>query len=164
MRLEPGSIPRSEPVAFFLTWSTYGSWLPGDSRGWVDNHGVMRPPNDRLRRFVAGTLRGPPVILASAQRQLVERAVAEQCGFRVWTLHAVNCRTSHVHAVVTASGRRPDEVLRHLKAWCSRQLSQGRKRSRTWWSRGGSVRWMFDMHAVESVIAYVRECQDKPRG
>ena len=23
-----------DPLAFFLTWTTYGTWLPGDERGW----------------------------------------------------------------------------------------------------------------------------------
>jgi hypothetical protein len=25
-----------EPLAYFLTWPTYGTWLPGDERGWVE--------------------------------------------------------------------------------------------------------------------------------
>ena len=29
------SIPHSDPLAFFLTWTAYGSWLPGDGRGWA---------------------------------------------------------------------------------------------------------------------------------
>ena len=23
-----------EPLAFLLTWTTYGTWSPGDERGW----------------------------------------------------------------------------------------------------------------------------------
>ena len=26
-----------DPIGFFLTWVTYGTWLPGDSRGWVES-------------------------------------------------------------------------------------------------------------------------------
>jgi hypothetical protein len=34
----------SAPIAFFLTWSTYGTWLPGDDRGWVEYcHGFQLP-------------------------------------------------------------------------------------------------------------------------
>src|SRR3990172_10721 len=25
----------SEPIAYFLTWTSYGTWLSGDPRGWV---------------------------------------------------------------------------------------------------------------------------------
>jgi hypothetical protein len=26
----------ADPLAYFLAWSTYGTWLPGDERGWVE--------------------------------------------------------------------------------------------------------------------------------
>ncbi len=29
------SITMRDPIAFFITWPTYGTWLPGDERGWV---------------------------------------------------------------------------------------------------------------------------------
>jgi hypothetical protein len=25
---------QADPIAYFLTWTTYGTWLPGDERGW----------------------------------------------------------------------------------------------------------------------------------
>jgi hypothetical protein len=25
----------ADPLAYFLTWPTYGTWLPGDERGWT---------------------------------------------------------------------------------------------------------------------------------
>jgi hypothetical protein len=25
-----------DPIGYFLTWVTYGTWLPGDPRGWVE--------------------------------------------------------------------------------------------------------------------------------
>ena len=28
--------PLPEPLADFLTWPTYVTWLPGDQRGWVE--------------------------------------------------------------------------------------------------------------------------------
>jgi hypothetical protein len=48
MRSEAGLPYRSGPMAFFLTWTTYGSWLPGDDRGWCDARGVMREASHRL--------------------------------------------------------------------------------------------------------------------
>ena len=32
--------PLPEPLAYFLTWPTYGTWLPGDERGWVEYQGL----------------------------------------------------------------------------------------------------------------------------
>ena len=58
MHGEPGLPYRSGPMALFLTWTTYGSWLPGDDRGWCDDRGVMREPSHRLARHAAHAMRG----------------------------------------------------------------------------------------------------------
>ena len=42
--------PLPEPLAYFLTWPTYGTWLPGDERGWVEyRHGWQLPDPARKR-------------------------------------------------------------------------------------------------------------------
>jgi hypothetical protein len=28
MRTDAGDVPRGEPLAYFLTWTAYGTWLP----------------------------------------------------------------------------------------------------------------------------------------
>ena len=42
----------SDVLAYFLTWTTYGTWLPGDARGWVNRHpqgdNVIAPPSPAL--------------------------------------------------------------------------------------------------------------------
>jgi len=43
--------PLPEPLAYFLTWTTYGTWLPGDERGWV-----RRPGNSNLPELVCGDM------------------------------------------------------------------------------------------------------------
>jgi hypothetical protein len=34
--LRPSEPPMPDPLSFFISWSTYGTWLPGDQRGWVE--------------------------------------------------------------------------------------------------------------------------------
>jgi REP element-mobilizing transposase RayT len=161
---EPGSVVRCDALAYFITWSTYGSWLPGDARGWVDDRGAIRAPNPRLMRRAAASMKHPPVTLSAPDRVIVEHAIREQCRFRGWHLLAANCRSSHVHVVVAAPDRQADEVLRCLKAWCSRSLADRDTRRSSWWTRGGSIRQLFETRNVENVVAYVMECQDEPRG
>jgi hypothetical protein len=31
----------SEPLAYFITWTTYGSWLHGSTK-WVNDEGYLR--------------------------------------------------------------------------------------------------------------------------
>ena len=152
-----------EPFAIFLTWTTYGSWLPGDARGWVDAHGLTREPPPGLAHHALRLMPDHSVVLTTHQRHAVEDAIIAHCTFRGWTLHAVTCRTNHVHVVVSASERIPHRVMGSLKAWCSRRLSDGMQGRQRWWTKGGSVRRLYEPRAIEAVVEYVVECQDRPR-
>ena len=107
--------PMPEPLAYFLTWGTYGTWLPGDERGWTKyGKGWQRPAP--IRELEAAALMTDDACrLDREQRQLVERTIAEVCRHRGWHLHAVNCRSNHLHVVVT-SGRAPKVVRSQLES------------------------------------------------
>jgi REP element-mobilizing transposase RayT len=115
--------PMPEPLAYFLTWSTYGTWLPGDARGWIQyGHGWQLP--DVVRKMEAeARMAGDACRLDAEQRVVVERQVVETCNLRGWELHAVNCRSNHLHVVVTAD-EAPKIVRNQLKAWCTRRLKE----------------------------------------
>ncbi|MBU6223107.1 MAG: transposase [Planctomycetes bacterium] len=169
MTREPGSITRPDPFAFFLTWTTYGSWLPGDARGWTDSRGGLRAPSQPLRASLAHRLRVAEVVLTASDRRCVEVSIAEVCRIRTWHLHAVTCRLQHVHAVVTAPHHAPPQVMQQLKGWASRSLDSQRismhhpPSRRRWWTRGGSTRLVREGADLDTVIRYVRECQDSGR-
>jgi REP element-mobilizing transposase RayT len=119
-----------EPLAYFLTWSTYGAWLPGDARGWIEyRHGWKLP--DPIRELeAAARMTEDACRLTPEQRAIVEAQVAETCRFRGWELFAVNCRSNHIHVVVAAD-RHPKIVRNHLKAWCTRRLKEHAAATRT---------------------------------
>jgi len=163
MRHTPNHPFVPEPLAFFLTWTTYGSWLPGDARGWVDDRGITRTPSTGLAHHARRLMPEHSVVLTAHQRYAVEDAIVVQCTFRGWTLHAVACRTTHVHVVVSAGERIPHRVMGSFKAWCSRRLSDGVQGRQRWWTKGGSMRRLYDHRAIEATVEYVAECQDRPR-
>ena len=168
MAKDPGRIPMDDPLAYFLTWTTYGSWLSGDERGWVDRPGKFREP-DRDRQNTARQLMTEPALtLDWDQRQIVEATIVKHCRIRNWQLHAVNVRTQHVHVVVTAPNRNPDEVMDQFKAWCTRKLKEHAQSlqhgvaeiRQNWWTQRGSKRWLNDTEGVENAVLYVRDAQD----
>jgi REP element-mobilizing transposase RayT len=156
------------PLAYHLTWTTYGTWLPGDARGWVRS-GVpgVQPPDAERERWAREHLAESAVLLNPEQRDLVAKTLHEHCRIRGWTLHAVNVRTNHVHVVVTcdcAGQKARDE----FKSWASRRLSDlagltapvarkaGRRR---WWTEGGGARSIDDERYLANAIEYVIEGQ-----
>src|SRR5262245_38111512 len=111
-------------LAYFSTWTTYGAWLPGDIRGWYQRGCGLRKPDALIRFEAALRMVESPVKLNHVQRELVHQAIVSHCGLRAWTLHAVNCRSNHVHVVVTAPGRPVDLPREQFKAWCTRRLRE----------------------------------------
>src|SRR5271165_1258640 len=43
--------PLPEPLAYFLTWPTYGTWLPGDERGWVEYRHSWQLPDPARKQL-----------------------------------------------------------------------------------------------------------------
>jgi REP element-mobilizing transposase RayT len=151
-----------DPIAYFLTWSTYGTWLPGDSRGWVEyRHGWMLP-DPILELESRALMTEDACTLSPAQRAAVEKQIAETCQFRGWTLHAVNCRTNHIHVVLSAPKTKPKKIRSSLKAWATRCLKKQFDPSReNWWAERGSIRFIFSDESFERVMFYVQEGQDR---
>src|SRR5688500_9393457 len=111
--------PMPEPLAYFLTWNTYGTWLPGDERGWIEFRRGWQLPDPIRELEAAARMSEDACRLDREQREVVEAQIAETCRVRGWELLAVNCRSNHVHVVVVAD-RAPKIVRNQLKAWCTR--------------------------------------------
>jgi len=146
-------------IAYFLTWTTYGTWLPGDARGWVRHHegsaGTPYRPADPERETRARhAMTHRPVTLSPPMRKVVESAVRRTAKRRGWPLHALNVRSNHVHVVLTATDRPPERVMASLKAWASRCLNQaaGTDRQGRWWTRHGSTRYIKTQASLRAAV------------
>jgi REP element-mobilizing transposase RayT len=154
------------PLAYFITWTTYGTWLPGDERGWCKRGSrVIEPPDPALSDAARGAMTEEPVVLNQAQRELLDAVIVKHCAIRRWILHARNVRSNHVHIVVSAA-LAGAEVRAQLKAWCSRRLSEqagleGRSKNGLcrWFSERGDVEWIDDEEQLGSASLYVNEMQ-----
>jgi REP element-mobilizing transposase RayT len=150
----------SSPLAYLITWTTYGTWLSGDERGWVkDDLPGIQNPDERIQSHARAQMDSPPITLSHQQRSIVEATVRGHCQFRRWQLHAVNARSNHVHIVVSADAA-PELVMNQFKSWCSRRLNErpGATRSR-WWTKHGSTKWINDEAYLLNAIRYVKELQ-----
>jgi REP element-mobilizing transposase RayT len=165
--MDPGDIPMGAPLAYFLTWTTYGTWLPGDERGWVEKPGQFQTPDAQLAATARSRLTDEPCVFNAEQRRLVEETITRHCQVRGWHLHVVNCRTNHVHVVVTAP-LSPKVVRDQFKAWCTRRLEEQQRATNTdpsvpvrvhWWTERGSQRWLNDQDSLVDAIEYVRDFQ-----
>ncbi len=144
------------PLAYFISWTTKGSWLHGDSRGWVERGkpGIKTADPERRRRELR-TMEADPVFLEPRQRTIAAETIRSHCDVRRWRLHALNVRSNHVHVVVTAAGVAPETVMEQFKAWSSRRLNELAGERIKWWTPHGSTRWINDERSLAAAIDYV---------
>jgi REP element-mobilizing transposase RayT len=153
-----------EPLAYFITVATYGTWLPGDDRGWVLYGHGWQLPDPMLLLESKARMTEDACRLDIEQRNAVHEQIAETCLVRGWELRAVNCRTNHLHVVLSAPCD-PKVVRKQIKAWCTRKLkamslARGDDPVReNWWAERGSQRSINDEAGLEAAIWYVKEGQ-----
>jgi REP element-mobilizing transposase RayT len=151
----------SEPLAYLITFTTYGTRLHGDERGTVDpkNNKFEAPyiPADRLLEATRrDLLKEAPLTLDAAMRGAVDASLAQHCDYRGWRLMKRNVRTNHVHVVVSADDD-PQRMMVQFKAYATRamrdrELIIGRAKV---WTEGGSKRWLFTPDALSAACDYV---------
>jgi REP element-mobilizing transposase RayT len=153
------------PLAYFITFRCYGTWLHGDARGSVDReHNVpgtaLLAANARLSAYRVAMLKGEPQVFDTTHRAIVEQTVREVSAHHGWALHAVNVRTNHAHAVVSAACA-PEGILNAWKSWSTRRLRQLARvsSSQPVWSRHGSTRYLWTKECLAHAVRYVEEGQ-----
>ncbi len=157
---------------WLLTWTTYGSWLPGDARG-----SKLRVPDGSGRRVPAflsgdapaaawlritasGLLKRDPIRLTALQAEVAADAIDAQARYRGWTCFATAVMSNHVHVVIGVPADPPaSTLLKTLKAYASRALNERWRRpeSGTWWTQSGSTRLLRSEPAVIAAVRYVRD-------
>jgi REP element-mobilizing transposase RayT len=162
------------PRYWLLTWTTYGTWLPGDARGSVTRlrEGTEGPRIERdvfdtpytdsipnLASSSAERLKGEPILLTQEQAVVVADRLESVADYRNWNLLAGSVMANHVHLVIAADEELPSaKLLQSFKNYASRALSERWERpaSGTWWTESGSRRPLRGNRAVETACEYVR--------
>ncbi|MCP4889219.1 MAG: hypothetical protein GY904_21725 [Planctomycetaceae bacterium] len=147
---------------YLITWTTYGTWVPGDQRGWRKGHLGNQPPQPRLEAWCRKEMNEPAVLLNSRQRHAVESVCKKHANVRSWGLHAICARSNHVHVAITTNAN-PQKVRDQLKANATRALRElpDPIQNKKVWTRRGDVEAIRDEESLERVIIYIQEAQDR---
>ena len=151
-----------EPLAIFITFRTYGTWLPGDERGTV-NRFHNKFGTKRIREVPEwqdvnrDRMKAELFVLSARQRACVRKAIRETCRIRNWRLLAINIRTNHVHVVVAESDKKGSIILNAFKANATRLLRERNlwQSLKSPWSDKGSARYLWNAKSISIVRDYV---------
>ncbi len=155
------------PIAYLLTFRTFGTWLHGDERRSVRRNGNNRHVGPKvsasvpLRELMRESQKGESSILDPDQRKCVKAAIKEVCEFRNYLIRAMNVRTNHIHVVASAAVK-PEKIVNDFKVYATRRLrSEGLcGPEEKIWSRGASTRYLWKPRHVEGAVDYVKYCQE----
>jgi hypothetical protein len=158
---------------YLLTWTTYGTWLPGDVRGFVGDapvaegrwtkHNAVGTPYDwgysELERRARERTLGGEVTLGASEAGVAAGAFGE-----VGLAHGLDVQIgavlrTHVHLVVSSPQRDGADVLKLFKGVSARRLTQaiGAPPGPRWWTTGGSHRLLVDEASQGAAWGYVRD-------
>jgi hypothetical protein len=124
--------------AYFITWTTYGTWLPGDPRGHVSNVvGADDRYHRKLDQFGSENSSGDPATLNRARAeqkwdtvwldprhaQVCAVAIIDSVVERNWNIVRSAIMCNHVHVVVRGSTLSGGMTRRILKGVSQARLS-----------------------------------------
>jgi len=150
------------PLAYLITLRCYGTWLHGDKKSAVDRHGYnaygasRRDTNLKLENMMREEMKQKTFIFSDSQRKVVEEAIAEVCQYREYDLKAINIRSNHVHAVISAQVK-PELIIDAFKSYTTRNLRRNFMigKDTKIWARGRSRRYLWKPRHVALAIEYV---------
>jgi hypothetical protein len=135
-------------AAYLITFTGYGSYIPGQQGAIDRDHNVagsrLPGPRPKLRQHVDASLKQAPYEMDQGQRAIVLQAIGEVCRYKGWRLLAAHVRSSHVHTVVDADVA-PEAVMNAFKSYASR-----------------STRYLWSSARVAAAVRYVLDKQGEP--
>jgi hypothetical protein len=153
---------------YLLTFSTYGTHLPGSEKGWVDAQHCI--PGSRLlasnpmrQAWWGAHLNEEPWTLDPESRRLTLEAMLSVCTYRQWIAHAIHIRKTHVHAVISGEAT-PERMLSDCKAYATRALRRALPgvHRRRYWCDHGSTRYLWNEMSLRAAVDYVLYGQGEP--
>jgi REP element-mobilizing transposase RayT len=142
-------------IGYMVTFTTYGTWLQGDKRGWV-KEGIIYKENAELHNVNESNLKGKVVRLKKREKEIVREAICRKAKVRGEEMLAISVWSNHVHIVQRYNGRPIEETVRIYKNTASAALRKKGFEGRVW-TRGYDKRFCFDEKELKTRIKYVNE-------
>ena len=145
-------------IAYMLTWTTYGTWLQGDQRGWVKDGEVLRP-NEKLESANRRQMKFGQTFLTNSQKTAAVQAIINEANELRQKLFALSVCNNHVHLVVQNIEMPVGQVVSHYKH-AARLAIQELGFNGKLWTQGFDKRYCMDEKELSVKIAYVHKHKD----
>ena len=148
----------SEIIGYMLTWTTYGTWLQGDGRGYVKN-GKILSGNKGLEKANRKKLKSESVILTEREKQIVRQVILTEADRIGHSIEALSVCTNHIHLVAGPHSDSIEKIAGRYKSLTTRALWENGRTGRIW-TKGFDKRFCFSEKELLRKIQYVKSHND----
>jgi len=141
-------------VGFMATWTTYGTWLQGDKKGYVKN-GIVLEANPELEKSNKELLKHNKIKIPKQLRETVKNAIlkeSEEIGQKVY---AITVCSNHIHIVVESIGKSSGYSVGRFKKAATKVLRKYGFNDKVW-TKGFDKRYCYDEQELKKKIKYVQ--------
>ena len=153
-----------------VQWNTYGSWLPGDPRGFrnrdhrIHSSGTYKAPpplgeHAGLHMYAATRLVRNPIELSEELRERVLLAVIQKADMLGCPIEALAVARQHVHALLFVDDARVDGEVGKLKRHSSHAIRDAIPG--TGWSAGCHPEHVEGQEYWLNVVRYIMDHRDE---
>ena len=140
-------------IGYMLTWTTYGTWLQGERKGWVKDGKVM-VGNAKLRQANASVQKNEAFRLNKRQKRIVRRGIEEEAEVIGQRILAITVCSNHVHVVVEDIDETIGKVVGRYKKAGSQALKCDGSSGKVW-TNGYDKRFCHSAKEMQNRITYV---------
>ena len=144
----------AKTLGYMITWTTYGTWLQGDGRGYVKN-GHTYHSNKALMQRNKKLQAQDMVKLSRNQQQVVRKAINEEAESQDQRIYALSVQSNHVHIVAKYTREPISKIVAYYKK-SARLALKAAGHNGNLWTKGYDKRFCFDRAALEQRIKYVQ--------
>jgi len=138
-----------------VTWTTYGSWLPGDERRYVVNGEILQGDPKILERSKK-RLKSPAVKINKKEIELVRQTILYKAREIAHEILALAVCTNHVHLAARADDKLIEDIVGRYKSITTRALWQHGRTGRIW-TKGYDKRFCFSEEELKQKIQYIKK-------
>ncbi len=141
-------------IGYMLTWTTYGSWLQGDKRGFVRDEEILQG-DERILELCKKLQKGPTVKLTKREKAVVEAAILNEAERISHKIEALAICTNHIHLAAQPSDKSVERIVSMYKSAATRALRYYGRTGRIW-TKGFDKRFCFTQDELARKIAYIQ--------
>ena len=140
------------------TWTTYGSWLPGDVRGYVRGGKILDGNKDVLEKNKKRQ-KGDTIKLSKEEKEIVKDAIIKEAHRTGQIIEGLSVYSNHVHLLLRTNLESIENAVSRYKSITTRALWKNGREGRVW-TKSFHKSFCFDQTALNQKRNYITKHKD----